>query len=334
MCQNYFKGKTIIFCRYRSTSHRLVLLFNLLDLPAVEIQGNQTQDERFASFEKFSSGKVCYLITTDVSSRGLDIRDVATVINFDLPPTLTAYIHRVGRTARIGEAGTAVSLVDERRDADIMRKILAVSGAVNRHQVSSVKRRDIPEAFLRKAEDDIAGVFLVVRTQLGAEQLEQRILDAERRHAGGGNVLDSITAKPKKQWCLSREERKRREAEARQHHEEEAEVTVGFLQNELSQLDREESGLLREQKKRRRVERDRKAGEKNRTKEKTRALRQKSEKKVQAGVVKKLKRRKLREAAREKRSAMRATKKSGSSKSRDGKKHSKKSRHTKGMKKH
>ncbi|CCW65467.1 unnamed protein product [Phytomonas sp. EM1] len=334
MCQNYFKGQTIIFCRYRSTSHRLVLLFNLLDLPAVEIQGNQTQDERFASLEKFSSGAVRYLITTDVSSRGLDIRDVSTVINFDLPPTLTAYIHRVGRTARIGESGTAVSLVDERRDADIMRKILAVSGAVNRHQVSSVKRRDIPEELLKKAEADIDGVFSVVRTQLAAEQLEQRITDAERRYAGGSSILDRITAKPKREWCLSREERKRREAEARQLHEKEAEVTMRYFQDELSQLEREEMGLLRDQKKRRRVEKEKKAAEKNRAKEKARALRQKSEKKVQAGVVKKLKRRKLREAAREKRAETRVNKKLRPSKGRDGRKSSKRSRHTKGMKKH
>ncbi|KAG5504533.1 hypothetical protein JIQ42_06367 [Leishmania sp. Namibia] len=335
LCQNYVKDKTIIFCRYRTTTHRLALVFKALGLPAVEIQGNQLQEERFQAFEKFARSEVRYLITTDVASRGLDIQGVATVLNYDLPPTLTAYIHRVGRTARIGHTGTAVSLVHEVDDADIMRKILSVSGAINDHQVASVKRRDLPDELLAKAAKDIDDVFPQVRAQLAAEQLEEKIAQAEKRYGGNGDGLRSeVMTKAKREWCLSREERKKRDEEARRLYEKEAEVTINHFQNELSNLEREETEILLRQRKLRRVERDKKARETGKEKARARELRMKSEKKIQAGVVKKLKQRKIREAAKERRAAARAQKGVAPYKHGDGKQRNKKSRHKKRMKKH
>ncbi|KAG5509193.1 hypothetical protein GH5_06272 [Leishmania sp. Ghana 2012 LV757] len=335
LCENYVKNKTIIFCRYRTTTHRLALVFKALGLPAVEIQGNQLQEERFQAFEKFARSEVRYLITTDVASRGLDIQGVATVLNYDLPPTLTAYIHRVGRTARIGQTGTAVSLVHEVDDADIMRKILSVSGAINDHQVASVKRRDVPDELLAKAAKDINDVFPQVRAQLAAEQLEEKIAQAEKRYGGNGDGLRSeVMTKAKRVWCLSREERKKRDEEARRLYEKEAEVTINHFQNELSNMEREETEILQRQRKLRRVERDKKARETGKEKARARELRMKSEKKIQAGVVKKLKQRKIREAAKERRAAARAQKGVAPYKHGDGKQRNKKSRHKKRMKKH
>ncbi|KAG5509043.1 hypothetical protein JKF63_06051 [Porcisia hertigi] len=335
LCQNYLMDKTIIFCRYRTTTHRLALVFNALGLPAAEIQGNQLQDERFQAFEKFARNEVRYLITTDVASRGLDIQGVATVLNYDLPPTLTAYIHRVGRTARIGQTGTAVSLVHEVEDANIMRKILSVSGTINEHQVATVKRRDVPDALLAKATKDIDDVFPQVRAQLVAEQLEEKIAQTEKRYgATGDGFLSEVTTKAKREWCLSREERKRRDEEARRLYEKEAEVTVNHFQNELSNLERQEAEILQRQRKVRRLERERKERDADKVKARARELRKKGEKKIQAGVVKKLKQRKLREASKERRAAARAQKGVAPYKHGDGKQRSKKSRHKKRMKKH
>ncbi|KPA73273.1 putative Atp-dependent RNA helicase [Leptomonas pyrrhocoris] len=335
LCQNFLKDKTIIFCRYRTTAHRLALVFNALGLPAAEIQGNQLQEERFNALEKFARDAVRYLITTDVASRGLDIEGVATVLNYDLPPTLTAYIHRVGRTARIGQTGTAVSLVHEVEDADIMRKILSVSGAVNGHQVATVKRRDVPDALLAKAARDVDAIFPDIRAQLAAEQLEEKIAQAEKRYgATGDGFLSEVTTKAKREWCLSREERRKREAEARRLYEKEAEVTINHFQNALSNLEREESDILHRQKKIRRVEREKKARETEKVKARARELRKKGEKKVQAGVVKKLKQRKIRTAAKERRAASRAEKGVAPYKHGNGKPRHKKSRHMKRVKKH
>nr|AAC96099.1 putative RNA-helicase [Trypanosoma cruzi] len=260
LCLGYFREKTIVFTRYRTTAHRLHLLFTALGFTSAELQGNQLQEERFAS-QRSCIGEVQYLFSTDVASRGLDIKGVSTVVNFDLPPTLTAYIHRVGRTARIGGSGTAVSLVDESRDADIMRKILTVSGVVNSHQVSSVKRRDVPDELLSEATKKVNAVFPQVRGQLAAEALEEKIAQAERRYSRSAEEMlaDGVTAQPKKTWCLSRAERKRRDEEARRLYEKEAEVTVHHFQNELTNWDREEKEFLHKQKLARRQERDVKA---------------------------------------------------------------------------
>ncbi|CAM42030.1 putative ATP-dependent RNA helicase [Leishmania braziliensis MHOM/BR/75/M2904] len=335
LCHNYLKDKTIIFCRYRTTTHRLTLVFKALGLSVAEVQGNQLQEERFQAFEKFARSEVRYLITTDVASRGLDIQGVATVLNYDLPPTLTAYIHRVGRTARIGQTGTAVSLVHEVEDADIMRKILSVSGAINDHQVATVKRRDVPDALLAKATKDVDSVFPQVRAQLAAEQLEEKISQAERRYgATKDGFLSEVTTKAKREWCLSREERKKRDEEARRLYEKEAEVTINHFQNELSNLAREETEILQRQRKVRRLERDKKTREEGKVKARARELRMKSEKKIQAGVVKKLKQRKIRQASKERRAAARAQKGVAPYKHGDGKQRNKKSRHKRRMKKH
>jgi ATP-dependent RNA helicase DeaD len=77
------------------------------------IHGGMSQAMRQESLNKFAAGKVRILIATNVASRGLDIPDVSHVVNYDMPEDLDTYIHRVGRTARIGKRGTAVTFVGE-----------------------------------------------------------------------------------------------------------------------------------------------------------------------------------------------------------------------------
>ncbi|AAZ11271.1 ATP-dependent DEAD/H RNA helicase, putative [Trypanosoma equiperdum] len=337
LCTGYFREKTLIFTRYRTTAHRLRLLFNVIGFPSVELQGNQLQEERFASLEKFASGEVNYLFSTDVASRGLDIKDVSTVINFDLPPTLTAYIHRVGRTARIGGSGTAVSLVDESRDSDIMRKILAVSGVVSNHQAATVRRRDVPEELLQEAIKKIDAAFPQVRAELAAEELHTKIERAERRYgreAGEKILTESAAVRPRRVWCLSHTEQKKREEEARRVYETEAEVTVNQFQQELANWDREENKFLKKQRNERRAQRETKARANERAKNAARELQRKSQNKLQAGIVKKLKKKKIRDARKTRRAESREKNGKPAYKHRGGVKSMKKSRHKRRMSRH
>lgn len=308
LLKNYVKEKTIIFCKYKSTAHRLSLLLNALNFPVVEIQSDQEQEKRLDALSKFSAGEVRYLITTDVASRSLDIPSVTTVINYDLPPTLTAYIHRVGRTARVGAGGTAVSLVDETNDGEIMQNILAFCGVANEYQVTSVKRRDIPKAMLLEARSEMNKVFPWVKTQLEAEELEERIQKTERKCRSSNSFVDEVSVKPQKEWVLSRTEERQRKEQAKTLYEKEAEIAVHRYQNILSNLEGEEMIFLKQQKNQRHAEQQKQETQRRKEKAKRAELRKKEAKKVERNVIKKIKKKKLRAAASERRAADREKK--------------------------
>lgn len=99
--------------------------------PTVSIHGKREQRERELALKQFRSGSMKVLITTSVCARGLDIKNVSHVINYDLPKSIDDYVHRIGRTGRLGNKGKATSFYDETTDIalvpDLMR-ILKQSG--------------------------------------------------------------------------------------------------------------------------------------------------------------------------------------------------------------
>lgn len=97
-------------------------MLNNLDIPSVPLHSHLTQPQRLQSLARFRAKEVPILVTTDVGSRGLDIPEVAMVINWDCPRRSDDYVHRVGRTARAGKGGVAVTVVTE-RDVELVQKI-------------------------------------------------------------------------------------------------------------------------------------------------------------------------------------------------------------------
>nr|MDH4481395.1 C-terminal helicase domain-containing protein [Rhodoferax sp.] len=87
------------------------------------LHGDKSQDERLKALEAFKSGEVDLLVCTDVAARGLDIKDVPAVFNFDLPFNAEDYVHRIGRTGRAGASGLAVSFVGGKNDARLLADI-------------------------------------------------------------------------------------------------------------------------------------------------------------------------------------------------------------------
>ena len=340
VCRKFYP-RALIFTKYRTTAHRLAILFNALGMASSDLQGNQTQDERFASYSAFGEGKIKYLFCTDIASRGLDIPNVEVVINFDMPPTLTAYIHRVGRTARIGAKGLAVSLVDETADADMMRKIIAVSSNINKHQVASVKRRDVADEDLAAATIEVDHVFKQVKAALATEQLEQQLKEMEKkvsRHVKAGPAstahLDKIlSSQPKKQWVLSKKERAERDAEAKRRYEHEAEVVLEETKDEMAEIDRIEQQRLQRQTTDRAKKRMQVDKKKEKEREVRKAERAKQEAKLKKGMVKKEKTARIRKAQKERRKAKREAEGKAPGKRRPTKTRMKK-RHVRKMKKH
>lgn len=109
-----FTGQpTIVFTRTVMETQRIALLLRSLGLPAIPIHGQLSQSARLGALSKFRAKSRDILVATDVAARGLDIPSVDAVINYDLPPDSKTYVHRVGRTARAGKSGRAVSIVSQ-----------------------------------------------------------------------------------------------------------------------------------------------------------------------------------------------------------------------------
>lgn len=104
---------SMVFTRTCEATRHLALMLRNLGLRAIPISGQMTQAKRLGALNKFKAGECNILICTDVASRGLDIPSVDMVINYDIPTNSKDYIHRVGRTARAGRSGVAISLVNQ-----------------------------------------------------------------------------------------------------------------------------------------------------------------------------------------------------------------------------
>jgi ATP-dependent RNA helicase RhlE len=105
------KGQTLIFTRTKRGTQRLAKELERDGFSAAQIHGDRTQSQRNAALSGFQEGRYQVLVATDVASRGLHVDDVAHVINYDIPKMAEDFIHRVGRTGRMGSPGRASTLV-------------------------------------------------------------------------------------------------------------------------------------------------------------------------------------------------------------------------------
>ncbi|XP_047004321.1 probable ATP-dependent RNA helicase DDX47 [Schistocerca americana] len=120
---NELAGNTfMIFCSTCNNTVRTALLLRSLGFTAVPLHGQMSQNKRLGALNKFKAKNRSILISTDVASRGLDIPHVDVVVNFDIPTHSKDYIHRVGRTARAGRAGKAITFVTQ-YDVELYQRI-------------------------------------------------------------------------------------------------------------------------------------------------------------------------------------------------------------------
>lgn len=103
----------ITFVRTVNDAQRLSTMMRMLGFSALPLHGQLSQSQRLGALTKFKSGGRSILVATDLASRGLDIPEVDYVVNYDIPTHSKDYIHRVGRTARAGKSGKAVTLVTQ-----------------------------------------------------------------------------------------------------------------------------------------------------------------------------------------------------------------------------
>jgi ATP-dependent RNA helicase RhlE len=113
LLQNDTVSSALVFTRTKNSAERISKYLNTVSINADAIHGDKSQNARQRALDKFKANKTKVLVATDVASRGIDVRKLSHVINFDIPEESETYIHRIGRTGRAGLEGIAISLCDE-----------------------------------------------------------------------------------------------------------------------------------------------------------------------------------------------------------------------------
>ncbi len=127
MLQRTATGRVLIFTRTKRRARFLAQDLDKRGYRVSALQGNMSQNRRQAAINGFRDGKYDILVATDIAARGIDVTEISHVINFDMPDTVDAYTHRIGRTGRIGQTGEAFTL-SVQKDAQMVREIEKVLG--------------------------------------------------------------------------------------------------------------------------------------------------------------------------------------------------------------
>ncbi len=129
-------GQTLVFTRTKARANQLVRSLEGSGRKIAAIHGNKSQNARTRALDGFRTGKIDTLIATDIAARGIDVDDISHVVNFDLPHVPEDYVHRIGRTARAGKSGDAISLAAPEEHAQLAAIERLVGARIRREQIS------------------------------------------------------------------------------------------------------------------------------------------------------------------------------------------------------
>jgi len=134
------RGLTLVFCNTKQSTRYVADFLNKNNLNADCLNGDMDQRARERVLKRFVEGDIGVLIATDVAARGIHVDDVNIVFNFDMPKTIDTYTHRVGRTARQGKKGSAITIVTDKS----FRKFRQINAA-NNNLIQKTKLPEVPE---------------------------------------------------------------------------------------------------------------------------------------------------------------------------------------------
>lgn len=118
------KSKVLVFVKTKKSADFLSAVLCQADLGATSIHGDRQQREREEALRDFRTGSHPILVATSVAARGLDIPGVTHVVNYDMPDEISEYVHRIGRTGRAGNTGTAISFFDSDNNSELARDLI------------------------------------------------------------------------------------------------------------------------------------------------------------------------------------------------------------------
>jgi ATP-dependent RNA helicase RhlE len=140
-------GPCLVFARTKRGSERIAGQLNRQGIHAAVIHGDRSQSERTAALKAFQQGRYRVLVATDLASRGIHVENIAHVINYDLPEVAENFIHRVGRTGRAGNRGTASTLFLREQRSDLLELERQLGVHLERMQVEGFPREDARRMF-------------------------------------------------------------------------------------------------------------------------------------------------------------------------------------------
>lgn len=181
-----YKGSTLVFTRTKFGAKRVAKAVRNIGHSSAEIHSNRSLGQRRDALEGFKSGKYRVLVATDIAARGIDVRGIELVINYDLPMHSEDYVHRIGRTARAGAEGHAISfaLPEERHGIRDIERLIKKS-----LQISTVSGLPASRPVSHAPEDrDFGGYHSRGRQSFGAARPSrpQGFGGGNRRQGGGG----------------------------------------------------------------------------------------------------------------------------------------------------
>lgn len=203
-------SRTIIFFNTKDECHKSHLVFNSFSLSSVELHSNIQQSERIKALDKFQKGNASFLLATDIAGRGIDIDKVRCVINFQMPLIGDRYIHRIGRTARKGYLGMAITICDD-KDRLVLKKFLRkekISVQLNSIKVENGKIKAIYKLLIKsKAE---------IEAKIDEDKADRELQMAEVDIDKTINIKmfqDDIQNRPKKKWYESKKDKSKKRKE-------------------------------------------------------------------------------------------------------------------------
>jgi ATP-dependent RNA helicase RhlE len=137
-------GSTLIFTRTKHGANKLSDILRKNNIQCAAIHGNKSQTARQQALSSFKSGEINVLVATDIAARGIDIKELAHVVNYEVPNVAETYVHRIGRTARAGKGGCAISLCD----FDEIAYIRGIEKLINK-KITEIKDHPFPMLILQ-----------------------------------------------------------------------------------------------------------------------------------------------------------------------------------------
>lgn len=203
LVSNPKRRRSIIFFNTKADCHKAQVILQDFNIVSAEMHSDIYQTQRLEALEKFQEGKIHYLLATDVAGRGIDVDKVKCVINFQMPLHSERYIHRIGRTARKGNLGNAITICNE-VDRTIFKKLLKDQKfPLHPLKVENSEIKTYYKDLMSKKKEYIH-IFEQDYANRELEQAEMQVKKSIRKI----DYEDEIMNKPRKSWYMNTKQKK------------------------------------------------------------------------------------------------------------------------------